>query len=260
MAQIITNSFALCFLFISQNLIGQTFSKLYDLPPYHYVGSELISISFKTSQETINKLVPKPLEANTEGLINLDLYIQRTLPPTEWTYHEMVLSIPSKYNEKVGSYMYLLYLDQTEPIAAGREVWGFPKLDASFEFKMEGNSCHIKIKRDGDLLLTLDLDLGEANDTISEGSDGIGFVLKEIPASDGSSIPDVKKLNSYSSTNVKIYGYREGDNVRLSLNEHPKHGLEMIPILEIKSSYYAKCDFILGYGETLYDYLKLSNK
>ena len=40
--------------------------------PFQYNGSEFIRITFQTSQDVIDRLVPEPLNANSDGLMILD--------------------------------------------------------------------------------------------------------------------------------------------------------------------------------------------
>ena len=42
---------------------------LYGKPPFHYKGSESILVVFRSDPSVISEMVPKPMEANPDGLV-----------------------------------------------------------------------------------------------------------------------------------------------------------------------------------------------
>ncbi len=45
--------------------------------PFQYKNSESLLITFQTTREVIEKFVPQPLVANKDGIINLEIIIQK---------------------------------------------------------------------------------------------------------------------------------------------------------------------------------------
>src|SRR6185369_1998634 len=103
-------------------------------PPRTYHDSKLVSITFKTTPEALQKLVPKPLVPNPENLVSL--YIGRFNTPDysrgEYifkgdSYLEAGFVVPVAFEKQSGGYSLFLYLNKPGPAISGREIWGFPK-------------------------------------------------------------------------------------------------------------------------------------
>lgn len=127
--------------------------------PYSYKGSEFISVTFQTSQDLINKLVPEPLKTNTDGLICIDIGIQKF--ESGFSYYEMTLYIPVEFKGKKGVYAVLLYLSDVTAITVGREIWGFPKHYADISFQKDAKHVTAQIYKDEKLIIEADLNLGK---------------------------------------------------------------------------------------------------
>ena len=219
--------------------------------PYRYKGSEFIRIVFITSQDVLSRLVPEPLNANPQGLMILDIGIQKM--ESGLSYHEMALSIPVEFNGKTGAYSALLYLNNVFAITGGREIWGFHKYDADLSFQKDTNHIAARISKDNKLLIEANLDLGNTIENY-KADDPLLFVQKYIPSAEEGSI-DVKKINSVYLTNCVYKKYREAE-AKLSINSIPDGSIGEIPILKILNASYFEYDFVLGFGKVEYDYLK----
>jgi acetoacetate decarboxylase len=227
------------------------FCSLAKSQPYTYKGSEFVSIVFQTSPDLVNKLVPKPLIANKEGLMSIAIGLQRM--ESGFTYHEMYLAIPVEFNGKKGAFIPLLYLNKVNPIILGREIWGFPKYDAEINFQKDDKKATASIYKDGKLLIEAYLELGNVISNI-KGSDDLLFVLKYIPSVEEGSI-DVKKLNSVFMTNNTYTKYQEA-TAKLIINNIPDAFIGELPIIRVLNASYHESNFLLGFGKTEYDYLK----
>lgn len=219
--------------------------------PYAYKGSEFIRITFQTSQELINRLVPKPLVTNVEGLINLDIGLQKM--EIGLNYHEMILSVPVEFNGKKGVYAAILYLDDARAITPGREIWGFPKYFADISFQKDTNRVTVRISQGEIPLIEAELALGNSINNY-KAPDPLSFVLKYIPSIEEGSV-DVKQLNSVYLSNYTFTKLRMAQ-AKLTINSIPDNSVGEIPIIKILSAVYFESNFILGFGKTEYDYLK----
>jgi len=105
---------------------------LYPEPPYLYRGSNSLICVFRANMHAIESLVPEPLRAVPGGLVygwHNDFHAVGL-----GSYHEGIISIPVELNGTPGLYIAYLYLDSDAPIAAGREIFGFPKKFARFSY------------------------------------------------------------------------------------------------------------------------------
>jgi len=219
--------------------------------PYQYNGSEFISITLQTSQEVINRLVPEPLNANSDGLVILDIGLQKM--EIGLNYHEVILSIPVEFNDKFGGFCFLLYLDNSDAIAGGREIWGFPKYFADISFKKDDTNVTAKVTRNGNVVIEVNAELGNTV-SIPEASDPLAFILKYIPSIEEGSV-DVQQLNSVYSSNYTITKLQEA-KAELTIHNIPDASIGEIPIIKILSATYRESNFLLGYGKVEHDYLR----
>lgn len=219
-----------------------------------FVGSEMIAITFTTSPETIKRLMPEPLLSDSTNMVTIVIALQKV--PEIMNYNEIFISINASYKGKSGGYLPLLYLDRAAPIVAGREIAGFPKVDGEFEIVKLDNKVSAVLKRNGETLLEFSASLQEKNAMINEKAKSIGFVIKEIPSADGSPIPALKRLNTFTSRNSKSYDYQVCENVNLKLYASEKNFMPEIPIIDIIRVVSFKSDYTLDYGNIEYDYLE----
>ena len=219
--------------------------------PYAYKGSEFVRIAFQTSQDVINRLVPKPLVVNTGGLINLDIGFQKM--EIGLNYHEMILSVPVEFNGKKGDYAALLYLDDFNAITPGREIWGFPKYFAEITFQKDTDHVTARISKDKKLIIEADVELGNIINNY-KAPDPLNFVLKYIPSVE-EGLVDVKQLNSVYSSNF-TFNKLQLAKAKLTINNIPDNSIGEIPIIKILNASYFESNFILGFGKKEFDYLQ----
>ena len=229
--------------------------------PVKYKGSETISVTFQTTPDVINKLVPAPLKAYAGDIMIISVafhniesaYIDNQKQMSDYKYHEMYITIPAVFNGKVGGFMPILYLDKVDPIIAGREIWGFPKFYADIDFQKNEKTATARVSKDGEILIEIELELGNTSDQKVE-SDPLMFILKYIPSVEEGSV-DVKKLNSVYMTNSTYTKYQEA-TAKLIINNIPDASIGEIPIIRVLNASYNVSNFVLGFGKTEYDYLK----
>ncbi len=225
-------------------------------PPFQYRGSELVEVTFKTTQETIKKLVPEPLIPNSDNLLSISIGRQIIPSLISAGYLEMYVTIPVEYNGKSGQYWTLLYLEDPGAITGGREIWGFPKFGADLEFEKKDNKVSASIVRYGTKLLELSADLGQTNPKTTTIEKSLSFTVKEIPSVEENSPPAILQLNSVNFRNIRYYDYQECNNLVFKLFEVDAGLMPNLPVEEIISAVFYKMDFILDYGKVEYDYLK----
>ncbi len=148
-----------------------------------------------------------------------------------------------------------MFLNDESPIAAGRELWGFPK-------KLACPALHTEIDT---LVGTLDYgpvrvatgtmgykhreaDTAAAKATLAAPN----FLLKIIPHVDGSL--RICELVEYSLEDITVKGAWAGP-AALCLNEHALAPVAELPVLQIVSGLHILADLTLGLGKVVHDYL-----
>src|SRR5665811_732380 len=97
--------------------------------PYRFFNREYFIITYRTDPEALAAVVPEPLEV-TEPIVKYE-FIRMPDSTGFGDYTESGQVIPVTFNGKKGSYTHRMFLNDHPPIAAGREIWGFPKVLAS---------------------------------------------------------------------------------------------------------------------------------
>jgi acetoacetate decarboxylase len=98
---------------------------LYPRGPYRFINREFFTITYETDMDKLREVVPEPLEV-PDPIAKFE-FIRMADSSGFGDYTESGQIIPVTYKGKPGSYSHAMYLDDEAPIAAGREIWGFPK-------------------------------------------------------------------------------------------------------------------------------------
>lgn len=229
-------------------------SASYPPGPYHFRNREFLIISYRTDLEAVEQAIPEPLHAH-EPIVKFEV-IRMPDSTGFGSYTESGLAIPVVYKGMKGVFIVCMFLNDHPPIAAGREIWGFPK---------KWGEPSVKVVRD-QIIGTLDysgvrvatgtmaynyeaLDLEE----IKRQTEGNNFNLKIIPSVDGSVA--LMQLIRYQLTNVKVKWAWRGP---AALDIHPcaLAPLHKFPVREVIDGVHYLADLTLPYGEVVYDYLK----
>jgi acetoacetate decarboxylase len=221
--------------------------------PYRFIHREFLTITYRTDPERLRALVPEPLELD-EAMVKFE-FIRMPDSTGFGDYTESGQVIPVRLGGEHGAYVHAMYLNDDAPIAAGRELWGFPKKLAS--------PCLSVVK--DTLLGTLDygpvriatasmgykhqgLELEAVRQTLLAP----GFLLKIIPHVDGT--PRICELVRYQLEDVVVHGAWTGP-AALELAHHALAPVAQLPVLEVISASHILSDLTLGLGSVVYDYL-----
>ena len=221
--------------------------------PYRFVDREYLIITYRTDPQALARIVPAPLVA-TDALVKYE-FINMPDSTGFGHYCESGQVIPVRLGEEHGSYVHSMYLNDHPPIAAGRELWGFPKklgdpelrvhkdtligtLDYS-DFRVATGTMGFKHKR-------LDTEAMAAN--LAAPS----YLLKIIPHVDGT--PRICELVRYCLAEITVKGAWSGPGA-LDLHAHALAPVAALPVLEVVSAVHIVADLTLPLGTVVHDYL-----
>ncbi|MDR3482158.1 MAG: acetoacetate decarboxylase [Burkholderiaceae bacterium] len=224
--------------------------------PYRFVDREYLVITYRTDPELLQKILPAPLKM-TEPVVKYE-FINMPDSTGFGHYCESGQVIPVTLDGVAGGYVHSMYLNDHPPIAAGRELWGFPKKLGEPELRVHKDT----------LIGTLDYSdfrvatgtMGYKHKTldaaaVKKSMEEPCFLLKVIPHVDGT--PRICELVQYSLTDVVIKGAWGGPG-GLELNPHALAPVAALPVLEVLSAVHIMADLTLPYGKVVHDYLNLS--
>jgi len=225
----------------------------YPIGPYRFYDREFLIITYRTDPKKLRDIVPEPLEIYSD-LVKFE-FIRMPNSTGFGDYTEAGQVIPVRFNGRKGNYTLNMFLNDHPPIAAGRELWGFPK-------KLAGPSLRVETDT---LVGTLDYGpvrvatgtMGykhretDAEATLSELA-APNFLLKIIPHVDGTA--RICELVEYHLEEIQLKGVWSGPGA-LSLNAHALAPVAELAVLEIVSTVHLVADLTLGLGKVVHDYL-----
>jgi acetoacetate decarboxylase len=221
--------------------------------PYRFVNREYLIISYRTDPEAIARILPAPLVA-PEPIVKYE-FINMPDSTGFGHYCESGQVIPVMWGEEHGSYVHSMYLNDHPPIAAGRELWGFPKKLGEPELRvhkdtlmgtLDYSDCRVATGTMGFKHQTLD-PLAVAR-SMAEPS----FLLKIIPHVDGT--PRICELVRYSLCDITVKGAWSGPGA-LDLFPHALAPVSALPVREVISAVHILADLTLPHGTVVHDYL-----
>jgi acetoacetate decarboxylase len=225
----------------------------YPVGPYRFYDREFLIITYRTDAKKLRDIVPEPLEIYSD-VVKFE-FIRMPNSTGFGDYTEAGQVIPVRFNGRKGNYTLNMFLNDHPPIAAGRELWGFPKKLAGPSLRVETDALvgtldygPVRVAtgtmgykhREADIYSTLG-DLAAPN-----------FLLKIIPHVDGTA--RICELVEYHLEGVELKGVWTGPGA-LSLNAHALAPVAELPVFEVVSTTHLVADLTLGLGEVVHDYL-----
>lgn len=165
------------------------------------------------------------------------------------------LRTPVTLNGVPGSFVLSMFLDDQSPIAAGRELWGFPKKDGKPKLRVKKDTLIGTLDYTGIRIAIGTMGFKHAkadHDEIMASMLEPNFLLKIIPHVDGSL--RICELVQYELTDITIKGAWTGPGA-LELHPHALAPVSNLQIYEIQSTTHILADLTLPYGRVVHDYL-----
>ncbi|MDE2401268.1 MAG: acetoacetate decarboxylase [Burkholderiales bacterium] len=221
--------------------------------PYRFLRREYLVITYETDMDALRAVVPEPLQV-TEPHVKYE-FIRMPDSTGFGDYTESGQVIPVTLDGVQGGYVHSMYLNDHPPIAAGRELWGFPKKLAQPALQVDVDA----------LVGTLDY----RSVRVATGTMGFkhrmvdakgvlaamaqpSFLLKIIPHVDGSA--RICELVRYYTTEVVLHGAWSGPTA-LELHPHALAPVADLPVRKVISGVHFMVDLTLNLGDVVFDYL-----
>src|ERR1700755_1305042 len=113
-------------------------SPTYPTGPYKFFQRQYMIIYYRSDPAQIRKMLPEPLEpdGDTVSVQWLDL------PDGEGfgAYSAALQAIPCTFKGEACNFVSQMYVDNTPPLAGGREIWGYPMKFGKALLKVEGDT------------------------------------------------------------------------------------------------------------------------
>ncbi len=231
-------------------------SPSYPKGPYRFIDRQYMIISYETDPEIIREQLPEPLEPVERPLVH---YEWISMPDSSGfgSYTESGLVIPCRYKGEEMNFVSQMYLDDDPPIAAGREIWGFPKKYAHPKLEVVKDTLTGTLSYSGQLVAMGTMgykheSMAGSMERTAASLAKTAVNLKFIPGVDGT--PAICKLVAYNLTNITMKGSWTGPG-RLHLIPHVNAPVADLPVRRIVGASHFIADLTLPYGRVIHDYL-----
>lgn len=228
----------------------------YPKGPYRFIDRQYMVISYETDPEIIREQLPEPLEPVERPVVH---YEWISMPDSSGfgSYTESGLVIPCRYMGEEMNFVAQMYLDDDPPIAAGREIWGFPKKYAHPKLEVVKDTLTGTLHYSGQLVAVGTM--GYKHESMA--GNGVATTatlsktqvnLKIIPGVDGA--PALCQLVAYNLCEITVKGSWIGPG-RLHLVPHVNAPVADLPVRRIVGAHHFIADLTLPYGRVIHDYL-----
>lgn len=229
---------------------------LYHKPPFHFRDVHAISINYETDEEALLSLLPNVLklpEAPSATLMFIK-YPFSTLGP----YEETILGIPCLLGGEERFYIPHIVLNSDAPLAAGREIYGYPKKLADIEITESSDGITGKMARPvGNLICSAGMRPQEPveipPDLVGVPTDSHSLALRVIPDPGEGERPTIAQLVE-TNTKMSVKEVWTGPgwaNYHSASSLDPWHRLD---VKHVVSSTYQIYDMVLGFGRVVQEY------
>ncbi|MGE3318144.1 MAG: acetoacetate decarboxylase [Candidatus Berkiella sp.] len=228
-------------------------SPSYPRGPYRFIDREFMVITYETDMDLLKEVVPEPLEV-TDPIVKFE-FIRMPDSTGFGDYCESGQVIPVSYKGKKGGYVHSMFLDDEAPIAAGREIWGFPKKLAQPSLKVTSETLVGQLNYENISVATATmgykyhtLDINKVKESLMVPN----YLLKIIPDVDGS--VRICELVEYYLADLTVKGAWTGDGA-LQLTSHAMAPVALLPVRKVLSATHILTDLTLPYGRVVHNYL-----
>jgi acetoacetate decarboxylase len=223
--------------------------------PYRFFRRQYLVVSYASDPAAIREALPEPLvpAGDTVAVQWLDL------PDGEGfgAYSAAAQIIPCTFKGEPCNFVSQMYVDNTPPLAGGREIWGYPMKYGKAVLKVTGDTLTGTLDyatqraATGTMVYKHDAfraDLSKEKELLARTQ----VTLKMIPDIDGT--PAIAQLVGINFADVKLQGAWTGE-ARLELIPAVNCPLADLPVRRVTGGLHMVTDMTLPYGRVLHDYL-----
>lgn len=230
-------------------------SPTYPRGPYRFFDRKYLLIRYRTDPALIRAFLPEPLEPEDDIVAVQWL----DMPDGEGfgAYSSTVQIIPCRLNGEPCNFINQMYVDNSPPLAGGREIWGYPMKYGKAVLAVNADTLtgtlHYATQSVAVGTMVYKHDAFRA-DFAKEGEHlaRTQITLKLIPDIDGT--PAIAQLVAVKFQNVVVHGAWTGP-ARLELIPSVNCPLADLPVRQVVGGLHMVTDVTLPYGKVVHDYL-----
>lgn len=220
---------------------------LYAGVPIVYNEFRKLSVLCKADEEGIRKTLPSVFTpvGNIIEVFLMNVTNVEGLDP----YMEGGIVIPCKYEDTVGAHVVYEYVTDDDSMAAGREIWGYPKKIANMTFDESGNFVNSTLSRRGTKLIEINFEKDESANDYQRPQMQPRLQLKRFVRADGTGF-DMDQIisNTLKKSNIKEQYLGKA---KVTINGTKQDPLNWLTPIEVVGAEFIVADFVLDYGTVL---------
>ncbi|MFF3024424.1 acetoacetate decarboxylase family protein [Gottfriedia sp. NPDC057948] len=154
---------------------------------WDWTNIDVVIVDYLTDEKVATEILPEQCSLvpipNALGQAASKLILANYRGGSLEPYYEIVQGIPCIHNEQLFMYVANIYVTTDSAMAAGREIWGFPKKIADVTFENNGGDFKIEVSRQGHKLISCSF------------KEGGKLVSVPLPANESIELPPPYNMN-----------------------------------------------------------------
>jgi len=226
----------------------------YPTLPAWYRGVQFQEVFFTADPAAVARLLPEPLEASPWGEC-VAIGIRIPFSSAYGAFNEAAIAQRCSFRGQTGWYSSHVWHDGPRGIAAGREIYGTPKIFSEIEIRHVNASMLTRASMGGVPAITISSTMEEQIELSALPDLSPAWRLKIIPRADRPG-PAIKQLIDGTKATIDFTGrasYRGRGTVHFEPT--PFGDLTGLRPLEYGDAYYFEADYGETFAEIAYDYL-----
>ncbi|MDE2845830.1 MAG: acetoacetate decarboxylase family protein [Gemmatimonadota bacterium] len=230
-------------------------SPFYPPLPAVYRNVRFQFVFFHAAPSAVQDFLPEPLQAAEDGLC---VASGLEVPDCEHygPFEESFIVMKCHFRDQTGFYCSHVFHNGPAGIAAGREIYGTPKVYADLKVTHADRSMMTETSYVGAPVLTIRtrMETDAPHDAMPVLTPA--WRLKIIPRADGPG-PAVKQLIDCSETtqDVEVHAFAQGKGT-IELGASPRCDLTPLKPMEYGDAFHMESSYTEGYARVVYDYLR----
>ncbi len=227
--------------------------------PAWYRGVQFQQVLFRADPAAVGRLLPAPLEPADEGWC-VATGLRIPFSSAYGAFLEAAIEEQASFNGQIGWYCSHVWHDGPQGIAAGREIYGTPKVFSDLDVRLTQASMLTRASMGGVTAITISSSMERRIDAADLPAFAPSWRLKLIPRADGPG-PAIKQLidGSGATGDLEILSAFRGRGT-VSFEATPFGDLSGLRPIEYGDAYYYEANYSEGYAAIAYDYLAPTSK
>ena len=229
-------------------------SPFYPPLPAVYRNVRFQFVFFHAAPAAVQNFLPEPLQAAEDGLcVASGLEVPHCA--NYGSFEESFIVMKCHFRDQTGFYCSHVFHNGPAGIAAGREIYGTPKVYAEMKVTHADRAMVTETSYGGGQLLTIRTRMETDAHHVATPALTPAWRLKIIPRADGPG-PALKQLIDCTETtrDLEVHAFAQGKGT-IELGASPRCDLTPLTPLEYGDAFHMESSYTEGYARVVYDYL-----